>query len=418
MRGEPLSNCLFLRGYFNEELLKFLLEKPSSTISAPSAHLGVSITSKDYDIIEIEEASVEVQQDEDDTYVLFDVNEDIDDEDVDDVVCLRFYTQSQGNPNFNKKAKMDQAFNVSTLLVLLGLVEMEEFQYMYCALCIIIYLFIMLLSITIVFVVMAEPSLHEPMYILICKLVLNGMFGSSTFLPKLIVDLITSSKTISYGGCITQTLCVSLFAFLEMSTFTLMAYDRYLAVCHPLHYVTLMTNKKVLTLIFGCCVIAFTTLLIAILLTWALPLCGNKINNIFCDNMSLVTLSCSDSSLSKIYSAALVSIYLIVTISVTVFSYLKIFVVCLKISTESRQKAVHTLVTHLLNFSVFLLGVLFVVIRYRLGSIDLPIMVHVLLSVTPAVFPPLLNPLIYGVRTHALKIKIIHHLQITNMGLK
>ncbi|XP_063806683.1 olfactory receptor 4B13-like [Pseudophryne corroboree] len=313
---------------------------------------------------------------------------------------------------------MDQAFNVSTLLVLLGLVEMEEFQYMYCALCIIIYLFIMFLSISIVSVVMAEPCLHEPMYILICKLFINGMFGSSTFFPKLIVDLITSSKTISYSGCIMQTVCITLFAVFEMSSFTLMAYDRYLAICHPLHYVILMTNKKVMKLIIGSSVTYIIAIFIGILLTWALPLCGNKINNIFCDNMSLVTLSCSDPSLSNFYSAALVSIYLIVTISVTVFSYLRIFAVCLKVSKESRQKAVHTLVTHLLNFTIFLLGVFFVFIRYRLGSIDLPIMVHVLLSVTPVLFPPLLNPLIYGLRTHALKIKLIHYLQGKNMGLK
>ncbi|XP_075056328.1 olfactory receptor 5B17-like [Mixophyes fleayi] len=306
---------------------------------------------------------------------------------------------------------MENVANVSTRLVLLGLVEMEEFKHLYCALSIIIYLFIMLLSINIIFVVLMDQSLHEPMYILISNLVLNGIFGSSTFFPKLIIDLITSSKTISYGSCIIQTLCITLFATFEMSTFAIMAYDRYLAVCHPLHYVTVMTNKKVINLIIGSCVTSFIVVLIAILLTGTLSLCGNKINNIFCDNMSLVNLSCSNSALSKIYSAAVISISLIVTISVTVFSYLRIFVVCLRVSKESRQKAVHTLVTHLLNFSVFLLGFFFVAIRYRLSSINLPIMVHVILSVTPAFFPPLCNPLIYGIRTHALKIKIMNQLQ-------
>ncbi|XP_075053961.1 olfactory receptor 4C6-like [Mixophyes fleayi] len=305
---------------------------------------------------------------------------------------------------------MENSVNVSTRLVLLGLVEMEELKHLYCALSIITYLFIILLSIIIIFVVLMEPSLHEPMYILISNLVLNGIFGSSTFFPKLIVDLITSSKTISYGSCITQALCITLFAFFEMSTFTIMAYDRYLAVCHPLHYVTLMTNKKVIKLIIGSCVTSFTVVLIAILLTWRLPLCGNKITNIVCDNISLIILSCSGSSLSNIYSAIASAIYLIVTNSVTVFSYLRILGVCMKISKDSRQKAVHTLVTHLLNFSVFLLGVFFVIIKYRLGSITLPITVHILLTITPLVFPPLFNTLIYGIRTHGLKRKVIQHL--------
>ncbi|XP_075055900.1 olfactory receptor 4B13-like [Mixophyes fleayi] len=306
---------------------------------------------------------------------------------------------------------MEQTFNVSTRLVLLGLVEMEELKHLYCALSIIIYLFIMLLSIIIIFVVLMEPSLHEPMYILISNLVLNGIFGSSTVFPKLIVDLITSSKTISYGSCITQTLCVAHFAIFEMSSFTIMAYDRYLAVCHPLHYVTLMTVKMVINLIIGSWVTASIAVLINALLTWTLPLCGNKINNVVCDNMSLVNLSCVDASLSKMYTAAWISIYLSVSILVTVFSYLRIFLVCLRVSKESRQKAIHTLVTHLLNFSVFLIGFLFVAIRYRLGSINLPIMVHVLLSVTPLVVPPIINPVIYGIRTHALKIKVNHHTQ-------
>ncbi|XP_075056405.1 olfactory receptor 6K3-like [Mixophyes fleayi] len=306
---------------------------------------------------------------------------------------------------------MENVVNVSTRLVFLGLVEMEKLKHLYCALSIITYLFIIFLSIIILFVVLTDQSLHEPMYILISKLVLNGIFGISTLFPKLIVDLITSTKTISYGSCITQTLFVSVFAFFEMSTFTIMAYDRYLAVCHPLHYVTLMTNKKVINLIIGSCVTSFLVILIAILLTWRLPLCENKITNIVCDNISLIILSCSGSSLSNIYSVIASAIYLIVTISVTVFSYLRILNVCMRISKESRQKAVHTLVTHLLNFSVFLIGVFFVIIKYRLGSITLPITVHILLTITSLVAPPLFNPLIYGIRTHALKIKIIQHLR-------
>ncbi|XP_056415970.1 olfactory receptor 52E8-like [Hyla sarda] len=306
---------------------------------------------------------------------------------------------------------MENVFNITKNLVLLGLVEMEALKYWYGFLSIVLYSFIVLLSIIIVFVVCKEPKLHEPMYILISNLVLNGIFGSSSFFPKLILDLMTSSTTITHGNCAAQALCVTLFAIYEMSTFTIMAYDRYLAVCHPLHYGMLVTNERIINLIVGSLVLAFVLVLTAVLLTWRLPLCGNSINNIFCDNMSMVILSCVDSSISQLFSASVVLFYLCVTILVTVFSYLKIFVVCLKISGESRQKAVHTLVTHLLNFSVFLLGFLFIFIRYRLGSIKLPIISHVLLSVTTLIVPPLFNPLIYGVRTHDLNVRVTYYLQ-------
>ncbi|XP_071989054.1 olfactory receptor 4C6-like [Engystomops pustulosus] len=306
---------------------------------------------------------------------------------------------------------MENEFNISKNLVLLGLVEMEGLKYLYCALSIVLYLFIVFLSIIIVVVIFSDTRLHEPMYILISNLVLNGIFGSSSFFPKLIVDLITSSTTITHGNCIAQAVCLMLFAIYELSTITIMAYDRYLAVCHPLRYGTLITNEKVITLSVGSLIVTFLLVLTALLLTWTLPLCGNKINNIFCDNMSMIVLSCVDSSVSRLYSAALIAVYLCITIFVTIFSYLQIFVVCLKVTGESRQKAVHTLVTHLLNFSIYLVGFLFVFIRYRLGNINLPIVIHVLLSVTTIIVPPLFNPLIYGVRTHAIESRVIYYLQ-------
>ncbi|XP_069828957.1 olfactory receptor 4B13-like [Dendropsophus ebraccatus] len=306
---------------------------------------------------------------------------------------------------------MENAFNISKNLVLLGLFEMEKLRYLYCVLSIVLYFFIVLLSITIAFVVFADTTLHEPMYILISNLVLNGIFGSSSFFPKFIVDLITSSTTVSQSNCVTQTICLTLFGFYEMITFTLMAYDRYLAVCHPLRYSMLITNERIISLLTGSFVVTFIISLIGLLPTGNLPLCGNRINNIFCDNMSMIILSCVDSTINQLFSASVFGIYLCVTIISTIFSYLQIFVVCLKITGESRQKAIHTLVTHLLNFSIFILGFFFIFIRYRLSSIKLPVIIHVLLSITGLIVPPLFNPLIYGVRTHALKRRVIHHLQ-------
>ncbi|XP_044140200.1 olfactory receptor 4C6-like [Bufo gargarizans] len=306
---------------------------------------------------------------------------------------------------------MENDFNISKNLVLLGLMEMEGLKYLYCVLSIFLYSFILLLSIVIVFVVFTDTRLHEPMYILICNLALNGIFGSSLFFPKLIVDLITSSTSISHGNCAVQALCMALFAIYEMSTFNLMALDRYLAICHPLHYGLVITNERVINLVTGSFLVAFILVLTAVLLTWKLPLCGNRIDNIFCDNMSMIVLSCVDSSISQLYSASVVITYLCVTIFVTVFSNLQILIVCLKLSRESRQKAVHTLVTHLLNFFTFLVGFLFIFIRYRLGSVKLPVIIHVLLSATALIVPPLFNPLIYGVRTHALKTRIVQYVQ-------
>ncbi|XP_068121923.1 olfactory receptor 4B13-like [Hyperolius riggenbachi] len=311
-----------------------------------------------------------------------------------------------------EEERLKNMSNNNSIFLLLGLVEMETQKYLYFCFSLMIYLFILSMNCIILFVVLKERSLHEPMYILIAILVLNEILGSSSFLPKLTVDLITSSKTISCIDCLIQIFCVTFFTCVEVSIFTVMAYDRYLAICHPLHYFALMNNEKAVKLIGGCWVILFVLTVFLIILTEALPLCGDTINNIFCENMSMVILSCVDSTTSRLYTISSFITYLVCSIGVTMFSYLRIIFVCLRLSEESRQKAVHTLVTHLLNFSIFLIGVLFIVRRYRLGTDNISLTSHVLLSATAVVCPPpICNPLIYGLRTQALRVKVIQHLQ-------
>ncbi|KAM4796218.1 olfactory receptor 52E2-like [Rhinophrynus dorsalis] len=301
---------------------------------------------------------------------------------------------------------MQDVFNISTSFVLLGLVEMEGFRDLYCVLSAAIYLFIMILSFMIVHVILSEKSLHAPMYILICSLVLSGIFGSTSFFPKLIIDLLTSSKQVPRTGCYLQVLCVMTYNCFEMCSFTIMAYDTYLAVCHPLQYVALMTNEKVVKLIIGSLIFSFTSVLIAVLLSARLPLCGSHIKNVFCDNMSTFILSCVDTSANNLYGIIATITLLVFSLLIIVYSYLRIFLVCFKVTKDASDKAIYTLVTHLLNFSIFLVGSLFIFVRHRLESRSLPIAAHTCLSVTILVFPPFLNPLIYGIRTKALKIKL------------
>ncbi|XP_018426380.1 PREDICTED: olfactory receptor 52Z1-like [Nanorana parkeri] len=293
-------------------------------------------------------------------------------------------------------------------LQLLGLQEMEGLKYFYCPLLSVIYLCSLMLSILIAFVVSTNRSLHEPMYILICNLVLNGIVGSSSFFPKLVTDLWTSSKTISRDGCLTQSVFIMDCAFFEMMTFSLMAYDRYLAVCHPLHYNVLMTNATVIKVLISFSVALFLLLLVTFLLTIRLPLCGTQIKNIFCDNNSIFILACTDTSVNNIYGTILAIGLLGSMLIIIVFSYVRTYIACLGLSKESRHKVLYTLATHLIIFSVFFLGFFFMFIRHRVGSMNLPVSAHVGLSMPALVVPPLMNPLIFGVRTKALKIKMGH----------
>ncbi|XP_075706010.1 olfactory receptor 4B13-like [Rhinoderma darwinii] len=306
---------------------------------------------------------------------------------------------------------MENGSSIPTSFEFLGLLEMEGHKFLYYVLSLVLFFTIIILSSFTVFVVLTEESLHKPMYVFICNLLCNGIFGSCSFFPKLLMDLLTSSKTISRNGCLIQSLCVSLFAFYEILTFTIMAYDQYLAVCHPFQYVTMMTNKKAIHLLTTSLVCSFIVILVAILLTMRVPLCGTQIKNIFCDNMSIFILACTDTSVNNIYGVFISATLFVLSTIFIVFSYIRIYFICRKLSPESSKKATHTLVTHLINFSIFLIGVAFVVIRYRVGNVNLSISGHILLSTQSLVLPPLLNPLVFGVRTKALKIKMIRQLE-------
>uniref|UniRef100_A0A1B8Y8Q4 G-protein coupled receptors family 1 profile domain-containing protein n=1 Tax=Xenopus tropicalis TaxID=8364 RepID=A0A1B8Y8Q4_XENTR len=321
----------------------------------------------------------------------------------------QFFIPTQGRGHLSRTS-MENVSSVSRHFVLLGLVEMEDLRYLYCILSLFLYIFILLLSLGIVLVVLTEESLHEPMYIFICNLTFNGMLGSSSFFPKLIIDLLASSHQISHVGCFLQVLALMIYVFFEIFSFTLMAYDRYLAVCDPLRYATKMTKAKAVRLILGFFAFSFFSVLVGVILSARLSYCGTQIKNIFCENLSLIVLSCGDSSVNSLYGISVTVILLVFTLLIIAYSYINIFMVCLEISKEACEKAIHTVVTHFLGFSIFLVGGLFIFVRFRLGNNNLPLFAQILLSVTFIVFPPLFNPLIYGIRTKALRVKIFHHL--------
>ncbi|XP_041437260.1 olfactory receptor 51G2-like [Xenopus laevis] len=309
---------------------------------------------------------------------------------------------------------METEFNISKNFVLLGIEEMERFKYLYCSILLITYFYILLFSCTIIFVVVFDESLHEPMYTLIAILLLNGILWSSCVFPKLIIDLLFSSKEISRVSCVVQASTVILFGHTEISTFTIMAYDTYLAVGHPLRYPTLMTNSLALKLIMGSMIFNIVLILPIPILAAKLPICGSHISNVYCDNPSILVLACVDTSLNKLYgNVSFVSYIMAISLILIFHSYLRIYLICLKISKDACKKAIHTLVTHLLNFSIFMIGILFIFARYRLGNTYLPLIYQILLSVISFIFTPLLTPIIYGIRMQTLKMKIIYHLQHT-----
>ncbi|XP_073524962.1 olfactory receptor 10G9-like [Phyllobates terribilis] len=306
---------------------------------------------------------------------------------------------------------MENMSRITTSFILLGVVEMENFRYLYSIIAIFVYLITMFICFIIVFIVWTEETLHEPMYIFICNLIFNGMFGSTTFLPKLITDVLSGSRTNTFSACLLQSFFLHSFAAVEVFTFTIMAYDRYLAIGQPLRYPTLMTNGKALTLITINWSSAFIVVFIPVIMTAYLPLCGANLNNVFCENVSLIKLACGDALVNNIFGTVEAFLIDISCLLIIIYCYIRTFIICLRISKEACQKAIRTLVTHLVAFSTFMIASFFILLRYRINSGSITLAAHVLISVIGLMTPITANPIIYGIRTEALKIKILQKIQ-------
>ncbi|XP_069828917.1 olfactory receptor 4B13-like [Dendropsophus ebraccatus] len=305
---------------------------------------------------------------------------------------------------------------VTTSFVLLGVIEMERFRYLYFTMSVFTYITTMFICCLIVFVIYTEVTLHKPMYYFICNLVFNGMFGSSTFIPKLIIDLLSGCRTITFSGCLIQSFFLHSFAAVEVFTFTIMAFDRYLAIGLPLRYSSLMTNGKALTFITMSWTTAFMVVFIPVIMTAYLPLCGVNINNVFCENMSLIKLACGDAIVNNIFGAVEAFLIDISCLLIITYCYIRTFIICLRSSKEACQKAIRTLVTHLVAFSTFMIASFFILLRYRINSGSISLTAHVLITIIGLMTPIMLNPIIYGVRTETLKVKILQKMKCQAFG--
>ncbi|KAM9312221.1 olfactory receptor 1E5-like [Gastrophryne carolinensis] len=246
-----------------------------------------------------------------------------------------------------------------------------------------------------------SKTLHTPMYIFLTQLSIADIVLTCDIVPN-ILKLLNQCISISFSCCLTQ---YAFFAFTEAAEIFLlmvMSYDRYLAICFPLHYTSIMTHVLCTQLItsswiLGCCVALILTLGIC-----QLQFCGpNTIDHFFCDLGPLMELSCSDTSSMQMQDIVLCILGVVVPFLVIVVSYLRIVSVILKISSSSgRQKAFSTCSSHLTVVSMFY-GTLIVI--YMLPSKGQLEMVRKVLAMVYTVFTPFLNPLIYSLKNKDLK---------------
>ncbi|XP_030047846.1 olfactory receptor 1C1-like [Microcaecilia unicolor] len=306
---------------------------------------------------------------------------------------------------------MDQMNETEVIeFVLLGLTDRVALRGLLIAVFLAMYLINMLGNGTMISVISGSPQLHSPMYIFLCNLSFVDLCFTSVTVPKMLSNLISNKKTISYSACITQLYFFVAFAGSECVLLSIMAYDRYVAICNPLHYFTIMNKKVCLSMSAACLIICFLNSLLHTLLVYRLSFCNsNLIEHFFCDFTPLLKLSCTDTSINELVLFTEASLIAVLPFLIILISYFRIINAILKIqSTGGRHKTFSTCSSHLTVVILFYGTLIFMYFR---PSSSYALEKDKIASVVYNVVSPMVNPFIYSLRNRDVKLALKTALQ-------
>ncbi|KAM6435011.1 olfactory receptor 6N2-like [Liasis olivaceus] len=281
--------------------------------------------------------------------------------------------------------------------IIVGFPNLQQFQNILFILVLLVYLFTIFGNLLIFIVIHTDCRLHTPMYFFISILSFLEIWYTATTIPKMLSNLLSERKSISFTGCLLQTYFFHSLGATECYLLTAMAYDRYLAICKPLRYPSVMTTKMCTQMAASCWICGFMCPITEVILVSKLPFCGpNQIKHIFCDFPPLLSLACTDTSINVLVDFAVNAFIILVTFLFIMVSYVKIIQTVLKIKTaESREKAFSTCASHLTVVVLFFGSIIFMYVRLKTSySLEY----DRAFAVIYAVLTPLVNPIIYSLR--------------------
>ncbi|XP_006883313.1 PREDICTED: olfactory receptor 4K13-like [Elephantulus edwardii] len=292
-----------------------------------------------------------------------------------------------------------QNYSMVSEFILLGLTESHELQILLFFFFSIIYTAIVLGNLTIIYVVKVDPQLHSPMYFLLANLSFIDMSLASFATPKMICDLLREYKAISYEGCMIQMFFLHLLGGSEMMLLVAMAIDRYIAICKPLHYKTIMSHRVCIGLALLSWTTGFVHTMSQMIFTATLPFCGpNVVDSFFCDLPRVIKLACTDTYVLELLVIADSGVLSLFCFIVLLISYSIILINVQHRSTSRSSKALSTLSAHITVVVLFFGPCIFIYV-WPFSSIS----IDKILSVFYTIFTPLLNPLIYTFRNKDMK---------------
>ncbi|XP_072006449.1 olfactory receptor 10C1-like [Engystomops pustulosus] len=301
--------------------------------------------------------------------------------------------------------------NQSTIteIFLVGFQNLQDFRFLVISMCLVMYLAAITGNLIIILLVSTSHHLQSPMFFYLGHLSFSDMLLISNIVPFLVHIILFSGGLVSLKGCITQFFFYGVSATTECLLLTAMSYDRYLAICSPLHYFNIMSPRLCYHIVVFCWFLGFVITLVPVLLIQTLWFCGpNVIDHFFCDLGPLLELSCSDVSIVKYEVLSLSGLLTIIPFVFIVVTYGYIFVTIMKItSITGRQKTFSTCSSHLAVVCTYY-GALFVI--YVVPRRGFSLNVNKVVSLMYSAVTPLFNPIIYGLRNQEIKAAIRNHL--------
>ncbi|XP_073923028.1 olfactory receptor 6J1 [Castor canadensis] len=290
-----------------------------------------------------------------------------------------------------------------TEFVLLGLSDTCELQMLTFVGFLLTYLLTLLGNLLIVVITLVDGRLHTPMYYFLRNFAVLEIWFTSVIFPKMLTNTVTGHRTISLAGCFLQ---VFLYFFLGTTEFFLLAvmsFDRYVAICKPLHYATIMSKRVCVQLVLCSWMTGLILILVPSFIIFQQPFCGpNVVNHFFCDNFPLLELICADTSLIELLSFIIANFSLLGTLAVTATCYSYILHTVLHIpSAKERRKAFSTCSSHIIVVSLFYGSCIFMYVRS--GKSGQGKDQNKVVALFNTVVTPMFNPFIYTLRNKQVR---------------
>ncbi|XP_059570165.1 olfactory receptor 14A16-like [Alligator mississippiensis] len=280
--------------------------------------------------------------------------------------------------------------------------DSRELQLLHFAIFLAAYLAAVIGNLLVIMVVALDHHLHTPMYFFLVNLSILDLGSISVTVPKSMTNSLWNTRLISYAGCVAQVFLFFFFIAANFAFLTIMAYDRCIAICKPLHYETIMKRRACVQMAVSAWVSGILHAALHTGNTFRLPFChSNIINKFFCDVPQLLQLSCSDSSLSEVGILIFSGCLVFICFCFIVVSYVQILSVVLRIpSKQGQQKAFSTCIPHLVVVSLLIFTG---TITYMIPTSNSPSGLDLVLAVLLAIVPPTVNPIIYSMRNKKMK---------------